>query len=605
MSSVAPPEATRLGVAKEREVEFAEFETRIRKFILELMENTIHKASMLSLDLASLRETVQKHGQELQNMASLSVKAEQQISIVEHFREELGKWDVQRRASEAKVAEEISVVKQELDSFRYNLERKESALHGLQRSVDRVQGEMNRLQESQEALRRHCEKRLDQQSKAINGAKTDFEVKLLALETKHNNLSDELWGEETGLAKVAGELQKTNSIVTVLTEEMKKVQRSKANVQQLERMQEEVNELIREANSNVAALKQTVGNVVNDVKEHFRTATNTIASHNAAMISEVRSSYQEELGNAANLRSDVMKFMQDTQRNISHLEEVVSHSHEQTEQMVKEVRIDVEDLNRKRKRDKNTSDLESKGLKKRLNGVFETSDVVARGLEHLSSVLWSILQSERAASALDFQDDLDRAKVALMGYKDQKPGDDAGPRSKGPARPASVQGMHNESQRSARGKGDGHRHDDGDGTGRGPVVSVDQRCISCSGQAATVMAGFKVACLQYAPGPVAYQNRTFERKDLLNLRQQLLDQANDALQNGPLGQEHLRDAESRLPEGLRTGDDVMSRKEPATAWGSTAQDEDTVKPERPLSAKRQSKLMPLGKAAARAKTSVS
>jgi len=587
-ANVLAPEATRLGVVKEREVEFAEFETRIRKFILELMENTIHKASMLSLDLSSLRETVQKHGSALDAMASLSVKAEQQISIVEHFREELGKWDVQRRASEAKVAEEISVVKQELDAFRYNLERKESALHGLQRSVDRVQGEMNRLQESQEALRRHCEKRLDQQSKAINGAKTDFEVKLLALETKHNNLSDELWGEETGLAKVTGELQKTNSIVTVLSEEMKKVQRSKANVQQLERMQEEVNELIREANSNVAALKQTVGNVVNDVKEHFRTATNTIASHNAAMISEVRGSYQEELSNAANLRSDVMKFMQDTQRNISHLEEVVSHSHEQTEQMVKEVRIDVEDLNRKRKRDKNTTDLEHKGFKERLNGVFETSDVVARGLEHLSSVLWSILQSERAASALDHQDDLDRAKVALMGYKDNKP--DQAPGSKGPARPQSVQGMHDHGGRTPRGR------EMGDET-RGPVVSVDQRCLSCSGQAATVMAGFKVACLQYAPGPVMYQNRTFERKDLLDLRSQLLQQANEALQHGPLGMEHLKNTAEKLPEALRGiegfQDYALSRNPPATAWGPTAGEEST---NRPPSGKRASRLEPLGKA---------
>jgi hypothetical protein len=318
------------------------------------------------------------------------------------------------------------------------------------------------------------------------------------------------------------------------------------------------------------------------------------------MISEVRGSYQEELGNAANLRSDVMKFMQDTQRNISHLEEVVSHSHEQTEQMVKEVRIDVEDLNRKRKRDKNTSDLEAKGLKKRLNGVFDTSEVVARGLEHLSSVLWSILQSERAASALDYQDDLDRAKVALMGYKDTKPGDNP-PGSKGPARPASVQGMHGESQRSARGKPHHHDHDDGGGR---PVVSVDQRCISCSGQAATVMAGFKVACLQYAPGPVNYQNRTFERKDLLSLRQSLLDQANEALTNGPLGQDHLKNMEGNLPEALRGGgDDLLStsKTEPATAWGSTSQ-EDSIKegkPERPSSAKRQSKLQPLNKAAAK------
>ena len=53
------------------------------------------------------------------------------------------------------------------------------------------------------------------------------QVKLISLETKHNSLADELWGEETGLAKVTGELSKTNLVVQQLTEEMKRVQEKK------------------------------------------------------------------------------------------------------------------------------------------------------------------------------------------------------------------------------------------------------------------------------------------------------------------------------------------------------------------------------------------
>ena len=37
-------------------------------------------------------------------------------------------------------------------------------------------------------------------------------------------------------------------------------------------------------------------------------------------------------------------------------------------------------------------------------------------MEHLTGVLTVLLESERVASALEAQDDVDRRKVALMGY---------------------------------------------------------------------------------------------------------------------------------------------------------------------------------------------
>lgn len=501
---------------KEREVEFAEFETRMRRFLLELMEPTIQRASQQQLETESLKLMVEKHTKAIQEVTLTSVKAEQQISIVEHFREEMSRWDVQRRSQEAKVAEEISLMKHELDGFRYNLERKESALHGLQRTVDRVTGEMNRLQDSQDQLRKYCEERLDVQSKAINTARTDLEVKLIALESKHNSLADELWGEETGLAKVTGELSKTNLVVGQLSEEMKKVQEKKASLAQLGKVQEEVNELIREATSNVTSLKQTVGNVVNDVREHFRTASNTIAAHNATMIAEIRGSYQEELDHSAKLRTDVMKFMQETQNSITHLEQVAQSSYDQTEALVREVRLDVEELNRKRKRDKSTSETELKVLKKRLAGVFDNSDLVLKGMEHLSGVMAALLESNRMQAALEMQDDLDRRKVALTGYKET---------AAAPGKPSSAS-----TPRTSRGP---------------PVVSVDNRCLSCSGQAATVLAGFKIACLQYAPGAVKFSSKEYEREHLLKLRSQLVEQAHEALIHGPEGLQDKKPGESQ------------------------------------------------------------
>lgn len=539
LGTTAPPSRLTARAAREREIEFAEFETRIRKFILELLEPTIRRTTQLENDMQNYDAEFSRTTTMLSNCMEKSHKAEQQIQVVEHFREELARWDAERRQAEAKVAEDMAGVKQELDMFRSSLERKESTIHGMQRTTDRLTQELSKVQQAAEELRMHVEKRMGQQSKILNGAKTDMEVKLIALETHFNRLSDELWGEETGLAKVTSDLGRTNAIVGGLSEDMKQLQVGKANVEQFETVQQEVDEMIRDALSNVAQLKQTVGTVVSDVKEHFRTATNQIAAHNASMLTEVRSSYQEELRHAAELRREIKEFMGETQRNISHLEDVVGRSQDQTESMVREVRKDVEDLNTRRKRDKQNAETESKALKQQISGVNGTGASVAKCIEHISSVVWVLLKSDRMACALSRQDDADRGKVALMGYRDSGGGE-----KKRERRPSSAAAEDND------------------------IVSVDQRCLSCSGQGNAVLSGFKMACLSYAPGAVAYGKKVYPRSELMQLRTQLLEQAYEALEHGPVDFER---SDIQLPKAVDEGapQGRASSVSPSLELGST------------------------------------
>ena len=57
-----------------------------------------------------------------------------------------------------------------------------------------------------------------------------------------------------------------------------------------------MNNFTLETNQNVTMLQQTVDRMMSDMKEHFETATNTVAAHNSAMLQEVRVAYQEEPG---------------------------------------------------------------------------------------------------------------------------------------------------------------------------------------------------------------------------------------------------------------------------------------------------------------------
>lgn len=547
---------------------YAEMENRLRAMILEVLQPTIQKASLLQSEVENVKGIVSQHTKNINEVQLTQVKAQEQVSMIDHFKEEMGKWDQQRRYHEARVTEDQTFLKQELDGFRYNLEQKESALHHLNRGVDRAVAELNRLQEMQDSLKGLCEERLDESSKRVNATRAELEVQISSLELKHHALTDQLWGEETGLAKVTGELHKTNQTVEKLQQDMLQVQTGKAESEQLERLQEDVGQLVREANSSMTSLKQTVGNVVNDVKEHFRTASQTIAAHNAAFISEVRSSYRDELAQAAALRGEVQDFMNRTTTSISDLDNRVAESTVQTESLVKEVRADMEELNRKRKRDKTSVDIEMKNLKKRLGDVFENSDAVLKGMENLWKVLTMILEGERVQNALELQDSLDRKRIALMGVKDDELSLN---RSYGttPQQPRPEVRQLRTSGTSASPRATTAPSGAKPKTGKQnqPIVKIDNRCLSCSGQAPLVMAAFKMACLQYQPSKVEYQEQAYDRQELLQHRHTLLSNAAYALRTGP-APEAAKEILDNTP--LDKGKDLIAGKDALSKYAQVA-----------------------------------
>eukprot|EP00913_Durusdinium_trenchii_P032513 g30439.t1 len=313
------------------------------------------------------------------------------------MKDEMAKWDSQRKIYEAAVDESLEAMRHKLDSQRFALEQKESTLHHLNRNLDRVASEVNRLLEDQDAVREVCESRVDEQSKRLTLFKAESEVRFARMERQHNALSDELWGDELGLAKVAGELKKTNATFGKLED-------------------------LPEQNADIAA---------------------------------------------SNARKRKLKLC----------------SWRSLEQM---------------------SQRWLKALKKRLGGVFDNSDAVLRGIEHIYSVtgrlrnvvqtktdrvvLDPVLESELMQCALEKQDAIDRDRISLMGVKDDEL--------------TLARSTHTEPQRprpecrlqSAPGGLKPNKT-----SKQKPVVRVDNRCVSCSGQAPLVLAAFKMACLHYAP----------------------------------------------------------------------------------------------------------
>lgn len=334
-------------------------------------------------------------------------------------------------------------------------------------------------------------------------------------------LGDDLWGGETGLVKLEAESARLRETVEECQQELRRLVSGKADAEQLRRVKDEVFETLRSTQHSVVEVRESVPKVVADVKEHFRAASNTIAAQNAQMLADTRKQYQQEQGKISELREELVEFMEKSKAQMAELEKSQTSSRSSTELIVESFTQNVADLHKKRKVDKSSVDAETKQMKKRLDSIFETSESAFRAVEHIASVITTMMEASNVAGELDIQDDWDRQSVALMGFKDKDSKEAAGLRraSTGP------------NQKS-----------------HGPVMTVDNRCLSCSGQSSQVLAGFKIACLQYRPTPVEYKSQTWERCELLEYRKQILTQASEQLREGLASTIHKSHNSTESPE---------------------------------------------------------
>jgi len=475
------------------EVGMAQMETRLRAMISELLQPTIQRTAGIVADVDVMRNVVAQHTRGLQEVQVGQFKAMEQVGTIASFKEEMAKWNTARHQYEMVVSEKVEEMRQQLEGFRYGLEQKESALHHLNRSVDRAVAELNRCMDEQDEQKLRFESSFDEHSRKLSTSRNEIDVRIAGLELRHNALSDELWGEETGLARAIGELRKTCTICENLEAGMEKLKETKAEAEQLDKLRSEVQRMIAEASKSVGAMELTVGNVVSDVREHFRTASQTIAAHNANFIGEVRQQYTAELARTAKLRHEVEDFMGRVDSNMEKLGARVSEASERADTLASEARCEVEELNRRRKRDRSSSDNEIKAVKDRLSAVFNKTDQGLRGLANIRIVVQYLLDSDLMQCSVEMQDTSDRLKIALLGVKDEETvlgrttqTEPQKPRDEYRSRSAGLSGGRLQPR--------GHRGGGNRGGGlsartaqQEPVVRVDQRCLSCSGQAPLVL----------------------------------------------------------------------------------------------------------------------
>jgi len=486
-------------------LEAGEIENRLRKHTIELTEPAIARTAAFERKLHEMRLYTDHNAENLKQLHHKLSGQENLKLTVESFRGELFEWDKERRDHQHLMNEKLCLQEDELSALHRKIElqsfRTEACNRGLKQMGDLLAETKDELSE----LRGYCSERIDVNREKISRLREEIEAKHAAIETTQFRLSDDVTSMTTVFAHVNSEIEKIAMNTSQAVQSVEELWHVKATVASVEEQQATFAEFSRSLTDAVGSLKLQLDNVISDVQEQFHTATQVMSASTSKQIASMRSQYSRDIEqmdsilkeNAAlNLRvtDQEESFKADLAKLQEHFGEEISQLHlslnekNKPDTVREEFILEVQQLRR-----------DCKDFKQAI-----LQHERARALER--DAMQAIVESQQIAAQIHYHDDQDRNNIALFGCKPTERPEGILPRID--SKPQS--GKKEEKALSA------------------PLVSLDKRCLSCCGGAGSVLAGFKIACLNYTAGPVEYRQTMYTRAELLHLQSKLGDQAYDS-----------------------------------------------------------------------------
>lgn len=486
-------------IQKENEIAVAEMELRMRKLTIQILQPSIDKYAIMLGELENLKNELRTHAVAFQEVIIMRGQMDELREFTSIVRDEIEQRDLDNRTFQKNTQDKLASISEEGRDCRRQIDQSGSKIQFLQREVERRGQEIKALQTGFEEVRHDMEREVDELNEKHKRSELEIKERLDASDAGQQYLVDELWGEDKGLKKVEADIRGICKSISVLPDLMEGVQRSNDRMDVVEGKMNRTETFLIKAETSMKDLQSAFTSQTEEMRVKLKESTNQYAATHSAMMADLRSQQQLEYGKVRELRTDVEKFVTSATGRISTIEGELSSLGNSWQALHKEVRGDIEELNKKRKRDKLCADLEFKEVKKYMIGTTQQFQPVWKTVEHLSSVMSIVVEAAKVDAALSIQDYSDRRQTTWLGSTSDLPR---------PMKPLEgLKGLL------------AAKSDKSWGTPKDDVV--DLRKVS------------KLKRFSYTPGNVLFGDTQYERPDLIQILQRLLEKAGGALEHGP------------------------------------------------------------------------
>eukprot|EP00927_Polykrikos_kofoidii_P053878 TRINITY_DN48402_c0_g1_i1.p1 TRINITY_DN48402_c0_g1~~TRINITY_DN48402_c0_g1_i1.p1 ORF type:complete len:711 (+),score=114.71 TRINITY_DN48402_c0_g1_i1:87-2219(+) len=483
------------GLQKEDEVQMAEMEGRLRRMIIDVLKPTVQRATRLQTEYDVLAQRYEAMRVKLHDIMDTIKESKSRTDCIAVFQQQLEKfWSVHHEL-EAKLAkferdtsEYIEISSRDFDAHKAQLFRFGRSVDNTIEEVGDFKTQLLDLHVSVEAeILRNKEILLDEVKRVDNDVRDVVEMQKTFME--------EVWGPENcedisppSLHKLDMQMRNANSLLSQAMRDIVDLHRLDTDVLTIRQQQCTADDQLQALTVMTTKLDKRLDQVSHDTQSDMKRTSNLMSAFSANLMKEARQNVEEDLKKAKKFRDEVQRIIEHSQQGYELLEEGMTSLRSHIEALTKEMRIDMETLEERRKRDKISLEEEMHCLSGRVDGSFDTSESTLRGLEHVSGVLSMSLQSQRMSVALDLQDFVDRMETPYVGVNE-------------------TDAAHVKPRAYLRST---------DSTRR-PGIELA-----------------KLVRLSYKPKQLCFVGTTFERAQLLALRERVVHAAQTSLRDGPV-----------------------------------------------------------------------
>ncbi|CAE7652251.1 unnamed protein product [Symbiodinium sp. CCMP2456] len=520
----------------------AEVERSVQAICTRLMEPHVEAAAGTLVQIDGLWDLAKANSRKLIDMDHVFRNMQEGLLKMDGLRTDLERFDSTLNKQATEMESMIERYEVELQQLKMITKQKEEGHLQQRRALDAVRHELQHLQKLQSSCEQSFFSSLEQKFGELAPLKAEVEAKMTSMELKHHTLTDQAH-RECAIAKVSGELCNFQDRFDQLKEVVLGLESERDTRKKLENMQQELADWLGQSRFEVPLRR---------LGEEGASCANVGWGRGACGLADslsYRAENQKLLEQTADIQRETAVTCSGFRAELDEHQRQRQLADARTEAILSELREALDEYDRRRKRERTTLELEMKEVGQQLailHGSVENAVRACKSLDPLCGALVEVLAMQ---VSLERQEFADWHRVSLVGYKPvsttQKP-TEVDDTSKSPSK-----SPPKAPKQSPRKKGDPSQ-----------IISLDKRCYSCCSQSQMVMAGFKMACLQYKPSPVACSGGLLERVELFDRMEQLLEAARERVR-------YNRDEEvllSPLPGLKPSSGSVMLWKHTAAAY---------------------------------------
>lgn len=483
------------GLGKEFEILASEMETRLRGHILRLVRPTLDHTADMSSRLDELASRVDKHEDLIGIAEVLRGEVSQQKEMSRIIQESIDKRDHAMRDFESKSNEQHAQVNFNVREVEDKLEKIRGESRKQSRDIERIWEETSRLLAFLEEQSERSRTETETLNRRTEKTREEILAVVEALQGHHNALMDELFGEDRVLAKLRSDIKALDFVYESLPAAEKKLGKAARDIEILQEKAEKTTGEILDHKDIFEDFTKKNEADFKLLRDDAKIRANQLTAHHAAIMGDIRNDYIEEINAARNIRKEVSDIQVKTIAFCDKLSKNSDSEAARIDSLSRELREDMEDLHRKRKKDRTNVDGELFELRRDQHSTRDFSQTLRVSVEYLGRIIGLVLEGEKLACAMSIQDYTDRKAERWMVLPDM---------NERPAQPPATAEQLTEQHRQ------GVQVDEEDGR----LHPVDWRK--------------GLALDSYKPGPVAFRGVPYKRRELLLLHHKLLHKAHKA-----------------------------------------------------------------------------